>query len=587
MVKDIRWQILLFVVGVILLVALLIYVALNFTTEWVTASGGTYVEGLAGTPQFINPLLCQTYEADGDLCGLIFNGLTRLDYHGRVVPDLAERWVISEDGLTYTFYLRPGVRWHDGAPLTAADVVFTIKLLQDPNFPGWPGWSELWRSVTVTQVDSRTVRFELAQKLAPFLDYTTVGILPRHILHGVPASELVNHPFNLDPIGTGVYSFGEVVTDTGRISSIVLNANPNYFGQQPLIPRIQFKFYPSYQAVYQAYLEEEVQGIGRIAAQNLDEARANPDLQLFTSVLPQYALIYLNIQSDTAPFFADREVRQALLYALDRQALIQETLDGQAIVAHSPVLPDSWAYDPDIPTYAYDPEQAMALLEEAGWEATGLDETEASATISDTDTLTGTATVGAWFKEGRPLSFSLLVADDPTRLAVAQEVARQWKQLGIQVNVEPVLSGLLHERLTPRHYQAALVDMDLAWTGDPDPYTFWHQTQIDPPGQNYAGYDDRDMSELLEAARLITDQEERREYYYEFQQLFAQDVPALLLYHPVYTYGVDQYVYGVHVGPILRPADRFLSLADWSVRLRRVVRSENLVEGLDGSNPAP
>lgn len=568
MIKHIRWQILLVLVGIVLLVALLANVALNFTTDWVAGRGGTYVEGLAGTPQFINPLLCQTYEADGDLCALIFNGLTRLDHHGQVVPDLAERWEVASDGLSYTFHLRPGVRWHDGTPLTAADVVFTVKLLQDPQYPGPRDWGELWRSVTVSQIDAKTVRFELEEPFAPFLDYTTVGVLPRHVLQGVPAAELPSHPFNLNPIGTGIYRFSEVVTDTGRISHVILSANPFYYNQRPLITRIQFKFFPSYHAAYQAYLDGEVQGIGRIAAENMADARANPDIQLFTSALPKYSLIYLNLASETAPFFSEREVRQALLYAIDRQALIDQVLDGQATVAHSPVLPDSWAYDTTIPTYEYNPEKAIALLEGAGWRPT---HAAASSSISDTATIS--PTINAWFKERRPLSFSLLVPDDPVRLAVSEEIVRQWAAVGIEATIEPIAVGLLSERLVPRDYQAALVDLDLTLSGDPDPYPFWHQTQIEAPGQNYAGYDDREMSEILEQARLTPDQEAREELYHEFQQRFANDVPAILLYHPVYNYAVNRYVYGVHVGPIVRPGDRFLGIADWYVSWRRVIRS--------------
>jgi peptide/nickel transport system substrate-binding protein len=574
-IKHIRWQILLVLVGIGLLITLLVYVALNFTTVWVASSGGTYVEGLAGSPQFINPLLCQTYEADSDLCALVFNGLTRMSYDGTVVPDLAESWEVSPDGSVYTFHLRRGVRWHDRSPFTAADVVFTIKLLQDPNFPGRADWGELWRAVTVTQVDDYTVRFELDAALAPFLDYTTVGILPSHLLQDVSASALLDHPFNLQPVGTGIYSVGEVVTTTGRISNINLNANPFYFRQRPSISRIQFKFYPSYQAVYQAYLDGQVQGIGRVAAENLSEAQANPDLKLFTSILPRYSLIYLNLRSESAPFFAEQEVRQALMYALDRQALIDQVLDGQGVVADGPILPSSWAYTPTLSTmYTYDPARAMALLEQAGWEAPA---------IGDTAALTSTANARA--KEGRSLSFSLLVRDDPTRIAIAQEIARQWGSIGVQANVEPVVTGLVSERLKPRQYEAALVELDLTLTGDPDPYTFWHQTQIEPPYQNYAGYDNRDASEILEEARLVTDQQTRKELYYKFQRLFAQDVPAIFLYHPVYTYAVDRYVRGVNVGPIVRPGDRFLDVAEWYVRLRRVIRSDASAEGLEPITP--
>jgi peptide/nickel transport system substrate-binding protein len=147
--------------------------------------------------------------------------------------------------------------------------------------------------------------------------------------------------------------------------------------------------------------------------------------------------------------------------------------------------------------------------------------------------------------------------------------------MGIAANIEPVSSGFLTERLEPRDYEAALVDMDLTTVGDPDPYAFWHQTQIDPPGQNYAGYDDREMSEILEQARLTADQQTRTSYYHQFQQRFAQDVPAILLFSPVYNYAVDRYVYGVHVGPLVRPGDRFLGIADWFVRWRRVIRSSD------------
>ena len=570
MIKHIRWQILLVFIGIGLLIALLAFVAFNFTTEWVAGRGGTYVEGLAGTPQFINPLLCQANEVDGDLCSLVFNGLTRLNHHGQLEPDLAERWEQSPDGLSYTFHLRPDLRWHDGIPLTASDVVFTLELIQDPSFPGPVDWRDLWRTVTVTQLDEETLRFDLEQPFAPFLDYTTVGILPRHILQDVSAIELPGHPFNLNPVGTGVFKWTEIVTDTGSVPHIILSANPFFHGRRPQITRIQFKLFPNDQAVFQAYLENEVQGVAHISNADLTQARGNEDLQLFSSTLPRYSLIYFNLASETAPFLAEREVRQALLYALDRQAIIDNVLDGQGVVVNSPILADSWAYDPSIPTYAYDPEETIVLLEEAGWLAT-----RGSVTRAITSTSSVSRTIGTWFKDREPLAFSLLVSDDPEKLAVAEEISRQWAAMGIAANIEPVSSGFLTERLEPRDYEAALVDMDLTTVGDPDPYAFWHQTQIDPPGQNYAGYDDREMSEILEQARLTADQQTRTSYYHQFQQRFAQDVPAILLFSPVYNYAVDRYVYGVHVGPLVRPGDRFLGIADWFVRWRRVIRSSD------------
>jgi peptide/nickel transport system substrate-binding protein len=273
-------------------------------------------------------------------------------------------------------------------------------------------------------------------------------------------------------------------------------------------------------------------------------------------------------------------VRQALLYAIDRQALVDEVMDGQAIVAHSPVLPESWAYDPTIPTYAYDPDTAAALLEEVDWRAPNVNSPSGISTTTPVS-----STVDARVQDGRRLAFTMLVPDDLTKLAVAEEIARQWALVGIQAEIEPVNVGLLSEHLVPRNYEAALVDLDFTLAGDPDPYPFWHQTQTEPPGQNYAGYNDREASEILEEARLTPDREARTELYRRFQQRFAEDVPALLLFHPVYTYGVDRYVYGVNVGPIVRPGDRFLGIADWYVHWRRVIRSDAQAKGLEALTP--
>ncbi len=580
MIRQIRWQLLLVVLGVSLLAALLIRVAFQFTTVWVPSSGGTYVEGLAGTPRFINPLLRPTSQVDRDLCALIFNGLTRMGPRGQVVPDLAESWKVSPDGLTYTFTLRPRVRWHDGQYLSADDVLFTISLIQDPDYPGPADLAALWRSVTVTKVDARTIQFSLEQPYAPFLDHTTLGILPEHVLQEVPVASLPQHAFNLQPIGTGILRVKEdsLVIQNEQIESISLYPNPYYFRDEPQLDQIQFKFYPSYQSVYNAYLVGEVQGIGKVALEDIPAAQANPTLNLFTSPLPQHSLIFLNLNDPNAPFLAETEVRQALLYALDRQALIDKVLNGQAVVAHNLVFPNTWAYNPDIPHYEYDPAQAAALLDEAGWQIPG---TAASHNLSITLPITGT--FGVRRKGGQNLSFSLLVPDSPAKVNLAQEIARQWGLTGIGVTVEPISTGLVSDHLEPRQFEAALVD--LASFGDPDPYPFWHETQIKAPGQNYAGYQDRDVSELLERARQTIDDEKRAEYYRQFQQIFAEQALAILLYHPTYTYAVDRDVYDVQMGPLVQPGDRFLGISRWYMRFKRVIQNVSQAEGTEAIGP--
>ena len=239
---------------------------------------------------------------------------------------------------------------------------------------------------------------------------------------------------------------------------------------------------------------------------------------------------------------------------------MEQLLDGQGIVAHSPIVASTWAYDEDVPHYPYDPEQAETLLDQAGW-------WYSHATLRRE-------------KGEQPLAFTLLASTDPLQAAVAEEVARQWNELGLEVTV--VLSSPLDVRdaLERRDYQAALVE--LALPGDPDPYPLWHQTQI-TRGQNYAGLDDRQMSEIIEAARITVDRSQRLELYRQFQELFAEQVPAILLYHPVYTYGVTSRVKEVQIGPMMFPSDRFVTVNHWYVTTRRVIESQ--VEGVRSRTP--
>jgi peptide/nickel transport system substrate-binding protein len=255
-------------------------------------------------------------------------------------------------------------------------------------------------------------------------------------------------------------------------------------------------------------------------------------------------LIYLNLQNPNLPFFKETAVRQALLYALDRQALIDTALHGQGLVAHSPILPGTWAYDPQVPQYKYDPERARALLDQAGW------------VDSDGD--------GVRDQGGQKLEFNLL----GNNRQIIEGIAAAWAQIGVRAVAQEVTqAGLTTDFLVPRTFDAALAHWELA--GDPDPYPLWHSTRI-KDGQNYAGWDHRAADEVIEKARSLTDQAARKEYYAQFQRIFATEVPALLLYHPVYSFGVRNKVHDVQIGPLNSPADRFQSLAGWYIVTKRI-----------------
>ena len=192
----VRFQVIVALVAILGLALALAYVAFRMNRVTVPEAGGIYVEGLAGTPQTINPLLSQANPVDQDLVALIFGGLTRADERGRIQPDLATSWDISAGGTIYTFHLRKDVTWHDGAPFSARDVVFTVGLMQDPAFQGTAFLSDLWHNVAVEALSDSTVRFTLREPYAPFLDYTTIGLLPAHILRAVEPGRLAESDFN-------------------------------------------------------------------------------------------------------------------------------------------------------------------------------------------------------------------------------------------------------------------------------------------------------------------------------------------------------------------------------------------------------
>jgi len=541
-----RWQVVIATLAVIAILAASVYTAVHTSTVLVPDYGGTYVEGVAGNPRYINPLLSTYNDVDRDLASLIFNGLTRAGECGQILPDLADTWDISEDDLSYTFHLRDDVRWHDGTPFTADDVVSTIDVLRAPGFQGPPGLAELWRSVQVERFDSHTVRLTLSEPFAPFLSYTTIGLLPTHLLQGTSAEQLPEHPFNLQPVGTGPFKVGEVTSQHA-----LLLANEDYYAGRPFLDQIDFVFYPDYASVLAAYRSGEVHGIGHVPADYMGRVLAEEDLSVYSAPLAGYGLVFLNLER---PIFQELEVRQALLWGLDRQKIIDQLLDGQALVASGPVMPSSWAYEPDVEQYGYDPAQATALLEEAGW------------TDADGD--------GVREKGDLPLQFGLLSNDDPTRIQVINELTRQWAEIGVRAVPQTAgVSGVVRDFLMPRNFDAVFYEWQRLPT-DPDPYPQWHSTQTQTPGQNFGGYSNDEADLIMEQSRRTTDPVRRSALYRDLQRILAEEVPALPLYHPVYSYAVDESVRNVQLAPMQDGPDRFRTVTEWYMATRRVLVSE-------------
>lgn len=541
-----RWQAVIALVAVLLILALTGYTAFNATTVVVPDYGGRYIEGVAGVPRYVNPLLSAYNDVDRDLVALVFNGLTVADEHGQILPDLADQWDISEDSLSYTFHLRQDVKWHDGKPFTADDVVMTVDLLRAPEFPGQPEVAALWRTVQVERLDQYTVRFTLSQPFAPFLSYTTIGILPAHLLQGVPAGELAAHSFNMHPIGTGPFAVDEITS-----THALLTVNADYYQGRAYLDELEFIFYADYASVVDAYGRGEVYGIGRVLPDDRSRVLQMENLKLYNAPFSGYGLIFLNLDN---PIFADKLVRQALMYATDREKLINEVLDGQGLVAHGPVVTFSWAYEPEIPQYAYDPEKAKQLLEQAGW------------VDSDGD--------GIREKGDLLCQFALLTNEDEMRIAVINELTRQWSQVGVKPIPQTAgVSGVVGDFLAPRNYQAVFYE----WRqlpADPDPYPQWHSTQKTRTGQNFTGYTSEPADLIMEEARQTVNPTKRGALYRDFERIIGEDVPVLPLYHPIYTYAIDERVEGVQIAPMYDYPDRFRTISQWYLVTNRVLVSE-------------
>ncbi len=554
--RSFRLPLLLIAIGVVAVGFVVSQLLIPRSTVTVPDVGGTYVEGVAGAPQYINPLLCQLHDEDRDLCSLVFVGLTRLNETGEVVPDLASGWEISPDGITYTFKLRQDARWQDGQPVTADDVLFTTRLLQNPDYPGRPDVGALWQSVTVVRVDAYTVQFQLAQPLAPFLDFTTIGLLPQHALSGTSSANLNQLPFNLQPVGNGPWRVAEVNTSNSRVASIALEPNANYYGPKPKLSRLVFRYYPNSQAVFEALRAGDIDGMGNLPLSLLKRAEAIPNLTIYSATKSRYAALFINLRPDSGAIaLSDKAVRLALMHALDREQLVRDVLGGQGVVADTPFIPGTWACDTSVKSHPYDPERAIQYLRSAGYEL---------ATVAPSN-------ISVWQKNGEPIAFTLLTQDDPTRRALAEAVARQWRDLGVQVSVQPV-RNLVRDFLSPRQFHVALVESLV--DGDPDPYPIWHRSQIVPPGQNYTGFDNADASEWLEKARLTTDRATRFEYYRRFQALFAEEMPAIPLYYPTYQYAISSRVKRVQIPPLVYPSDRLRTIGEWYVNVKRILASE-------------
>ena len=498
---------------------------------------------------------------DQDITSLIFERLVRTNAFGEPIPGLAERWIVSSDGLEYVFVLRNDILWQDGIPFSAVDVAYTMSLLRSPTFPGSVAAREFWRTIETEIIGENLIRFRLTQPLGTFLDKLQIGILPEHVLRGTTAAQLAAHPFNFTPVGTGPYQLEDIEANSdNRITQIDLRLSFNYLQrpqvQQAQIDRVSFRFFTTFEEASAALAADSIDGLAGTNSQQRRElfnlSNGNPSIQLYTQIEPTLGVLVFNWQRPESRFLRDQRVRVALQTGLDRSSVIERNLPNTAVEASSPLWPSAWAYLPNLPWRAYDPNAARSELQIVGQRL-------AAAQTADEDE---TAEITP-APEGTLFSLRVLVPEDSAIVPLAQEIAAQWSQLGLNVIVEAEPLGEYRSRLEAGDFDAALVEYALGSSTDPDVYPFWHQGQIPPDGVNYGGADDRRISELLERARRDANGLNRIDLYREFQRQFVERAIAIPLYYPLYTYAVSNRVEGVQLGAIGSSSDRFRNIGDW------------------------
>lgn len=490
------------------------------TNETTTVASQVINYAIWSSPKGVfNPVLLNDIY-DRRVGELVFSSLLTLDAEDRLIPALAESYEVSEDNLKITFKLRSNVTWHDGKPFTAKDVAFTFTSIADPNYTG-PRFAEIEKLVgandyregkvdTITGIeviDENTISFTYSEVYAAALaNFAIRGILPEHIWGAIPVGEWEQQTELLtNPIGTGAFKLVNFVPD----QYVELVRNEAYFLGTPKLEKVILKV--SNQETAQGEL---INGTLDIAALSSFKQQ---DLETYTSAgkkileYPSASYQFMTMNNEN-PLFADKKVRQAITYAINREGLVNQLLEGHGAIINAPLAVNSWAYPKEgLTDYAYDAEKAKSLLAEAGW----------------------TLENGVLQKEGTAFKVELLVpTGNKVREQSAPIIQQNLKELGIEVNIVTMDFASVKAKVYEEHsYEMALMGFSLEL--DPaDAKSYWSSELLGKPSFNFANFNNVQSDTLLNQAAQSLNQDERKVYYNEWAKLLNEEVPFVYLYSP-------------------------------------------------------
>lgn len=546
----------LFIISIGSIVAIPFTTYFHFTKE-APDYGSKFIEGVVGKPRYINPLLSQASDTDRDLVSLVYSGLLEYNGEGKIVPDLAQSYEISSDGLSYTVYLKESAYWHDGKRVTADDIIFTIHTAQSSDY-GSPQRIN-WQGVQVEKVNDLAVMFKLQNRYAQFLNNLTVRILPKHIWEDIKPINFALSEFNLKPVGSGPYKFERLKKDKeGELQSYRLSSNKDFYNKRPFINEIEIKFYNSEEEMIAAYNRSEISSLSFVSPDNLETVKFKQRLNLRELKLPRYFAVFFNQNKSTV--LSDKNVRLALSHGTDKGDLIKNVLNGRGVAVYSPMIGGVLDIPNNVKKYEYDKELAKKILETAGWLAGPKPQGDGGLKIED----------GILSKKDQKLSIEITTSTWPELTKVVKILKEQWGALGVDVTIEVLPTPELQQAIKDRNYESLLFGAVL--NIDPDPFSLWHSSQKRDPGLNLSLYDNKSADTLLEDARQTLNPLERAKKYDDFQKLIIEDLPALFLYNPLYVHGQAKKVRGANGKLISLPSDRFINVEGWYIETKRVWR---------------
>lgn len=526
----------------------LVSAAIMYSTavsEMAPVAGGVIEEGVIGIPRFVNPALAVT-RADLDMTALLYRGLMKINPDGTLVPDMADSITVSDDGKTYNIIMRNNLRFHDGTPLTARDVAFTIGLIQNADLksPLRGNWSD----VTVEEIGEYELNILINQAYTPFIENFTVGILPKHIWSAVPVEQVPFSMHNTEPIGSGPFMIDDLKRDeAGLISVYELKKFTD--NESVILSGVNIHFYPNEEALQTAFTAKEITSSAQLPVTFVATLSDSSEYQVITEPLPRVFAVFFN--QNRSPALRDTAVRLALSTAIDRDVLVDTALSGFGIPTNNPVPPNHPAVESASqtvePSGTTTPQsRAESILARAGW-------------IKNN--------TGAWEKridgEVVPLSLTLKTANTPAFEATTEVIARAWRDLGVTVQIEEFeQSDLLQAVIRPRDFEGLLFGLDM--NRAVDLYPFWHSSQREDPGLNISQYANIEVDRLLERARIATSTDVQNAATLSALQIIARETPAAFLYVPNLTYVLDRDINVTTIKRLSRPHDRFMNTNEWN-----------------------